>query len=63
VEFTLESSGALVAVRIKQGSGSELLDEAALQAVRDAAPFAPFPEGSTRQRWEFTLPLSFMLDA
>ena len=63
VEFTLESSGALVAVHIKQSSGSERLDEAALQAVRDAAPFPPFPEGSARQRWDFSLPLSFMLDS
>lgn len=63
VAFTLESSGALVAVHIKQSSGSERLDEAALQAVRDAAPFPPFPEGSARQRWEFSLPLSFMLDS
>lgn len=63
VAFTLDSSGALVAVHIKQSSGSERLDEAALQAVRDAAPFPPFPEGSARQRWEFSLPLSFMLDS
>jgi len=63
VGFSLESSGALVAVHIKQSSGSERLDEAALQAVRDAAPFPPFPEGSARQRWEFSLPLSFMLDS
>ena len=61
VEFTLEHSGALVTVRIKQSSGSERLDEAALQAVRDAAPFPPFPEGRARQHWEFSLPLSFSL--
>jgi protein TonB len=62
VVLTLESSGALVALRIKQSSGSERLDEAALQAVRDAAPFPPFPEGSARQRWELSLPLSFSLN-
>lgn len=63
VAFTLDRSGALLAVSIKQSSGSERLDEAAMQAVRDAAPFPPFPEGSPRQHWDFSLPLRFALDS
>ncbi|HES76591.1 MAG TPA: energy transducer TonB [bacterium] len=62
VEFRLGSNGEILHVRVKEGSGSERLDEAALLAVREAAPFPPFPEGVKRQSWEFTLPLSFSLD-
>ena len=63
VEFSVDASGAVSGVQIRQSSGSERLDEAALQAVRDAAPFPPFPEGVARTRWHFTLPLSFSLDS
>jgi len=61
--FTLRADGRLAGVRVAESSGSELLDEAALQAVRDAAPFPPFPEGVGRERWDFTLPLYFALDS
>ena len=63
VEFSVDASGAVSGVQIKQSSGSERLDEAALQAVRDAAPFPPFPDEVKRNRWQFTLPLSFSLDS
>ncbi|TQV61930.1 MAG: energy transducer TonB, partial [Halothiobacillaceae bacterium] len=59
--FALEADGRLIGVRVLESSGSELLDEAALEAVREAAPFPPFPDGITRTRWEFTLPLAFAL--
>lgn len=59
--FTLEADGRLASVRVVESSGSELLDEAALEAVREAAPFPSFPAGITRTRWEFTLPLTFSL--
>lgn len=62
VEFRLGSNGEVLHVRVKESSGSERLDEAALQAVREAASFPPFPEGVNRQSWEFTLPLSFSLN-
>lgn len=59
--FTIEANGRLAGVRVVESSGSELLDEAALEAVREAAPFPAFPEGVERKRWEFTLPLTFSL--
>lgn len=59
--FTIGPDGRLLGVRVLEGSGSELLDEAALQAVRDAVPFPAFPAGTQRTRWEFTLPLTFSL--
>jgi protein TonB len=63
VAFSVNAQGELSALRIAQSSGSERLDEAALQAVRDAAPFPPFPEGVQRTQWSFTLPLRFSLDS
>lgn len=61
VAFTIEADGRLAGVRVVESSGSELLDEAALEAVREAAPFPPFPSGISRKQWSFTLPLSFTL--
>ena len=63
VAFTVEADGRLARVRVVESSGSELLDEAALEAVRQAAPFPPFPDGVERRQWDFTLPLSFSLDS
>ncbi|MDM7321917.1 MAG: energy transducer TonB [Gammaproteobacteria bacterium] len=60
--FTVDAEGRLLDVTIITSSGSASLDEAALQAVRDAAPFPPFPEGSQRQRWNFSIPLTFSLE-
>ena len=59
--FTILADGRLAGLRVVQSSGSELLDEAALEAVREAAPFPPFPPGLGRERWDFTLPLDFNL--
>jgi periplasmic protein TonB len=43
VGFILRTDGSIRDVRVLSGSGSALLDEAALQAVMDAAPFPPPP--------------------
>ncbi|MCL4233161.1 MAG: energy transducer TonB [Deltaproteobacteria bacterium] len=42
--FTILRNGALKDVKRVRGSGFPLLDNAAVQAVRDAAGFGPFPE-------------------
>lgn len=42
--FTILRSGQLKEVKRVRGSGFPLLDNAAVQAVRDAAGFGPFPE-------------------
>jgi protein TonB len=41
VEMRLEGDGRLSAVRLLQGSGYAVLDEATLRAVRLASPFPP----------------------
>lgn len=39
----IKQNGTLASVSIRQSSGSAVLDEAALDIVRQAAPFEPFP--------------------
>lgn len=58
VSFTISSSGGVSGVRIAASSGSPVLDEAALNAVRKAAPFPAIPEGG-RNPWPFTLPFEY----
>ncbi|MDI6753028.1 MAG: energy transducer TonB [Thermodesulfobacteriota bacterium] len=44
VRFKLQPQGQVEAIEIVESSGSEILDRASLQTVRDAAPF-PYKEG------------------
>lgn len=57
VAFTVTASGALGGLSIARSSGSASLDQAALAAVRRAAPFPAIPEGAGRKTWQFTIPL------
>ncbi|HYE77396.1 MAG TPA: energy transducer TonB [bacterium] len=61
VAFTVGADGSLSDLTLRTSSGTEALDDAALQAVRDAAPFPPLPPelGSTL---EVMLGLTFQLE-
>jgi protein TonB len=48
IGFTLAPDGALVSARVLQGSGSESLDQIALDHIRRSAPFPPAPDGAGR---------------
>jgi len=43
LEFAVGSSGELEQLRIVRSSGSQLLDDEALRAIKSAAPFPPIP--------------------
>lgn len=43
LEFTITGSGQLEGLRLIRSSGSQLLDEEALRAIKAAAPFPPIP--------------------
>ncbi len=43
LRFQIQRDGDLMDVRLVEGSGSELLDFAAIRAIKNAAPFYPFP--------------------
>ena len=42
--FRISKDGNLMGVRLVEQSGHEILDVAALKAVKEAAPFYPFPK-------------------
>ncbi len=44
LEVTINASGQLEEVIVRQSSGSRILDQAALEILHRAAPFEPFPE-------------------
>jgi len=44
IQFVIQEDGSLKEVRLLRTSGNPILDEAALQAIKDAAPFLPLPK-------------------
>ncbi len=44
IEVTISASGQLAEVIVRNSSGSKVVDQAALNILRRAAPFDPFPE-------------------
>lgn len=63
VEFVLRRDGTLESVEVIQPSGSRALDEAAVAAVKEAAPYPPLPESHRGERVFFRLDLIFRLAA
>ena len=59
VSFTVSRSGGVGGVRLARSSGSPVLDNAALETVRRAAPFPEIPRDAGRTSWSFTVPLQF----
>jgi len=48
--FRISKDGNLMGVRLVDQSGYEILDVAALKAVKEAAPFYPFPKNIKREK-------------
>lgn len=61
VRFTLSRSGAVVSVSLSRGSGTAMLDQAALAMVRRASPFPAIPPGLGRSSMSFAAPIRFNL--
>lgn len=59
VSFTVSASGQASGIRIARSSGQPELDQAALDAVRRAAPFPAIPDGAGRASWPFSVPIAF----
>lgn len=59
VRFTVKKNGELKSAEIARSSGDRILEEAALQIVRDAAPFEPFPASLDKEELELSIPLDF----
>ena len=50
LKFKLSNGGDLVGVRMVTSSGTKVLDRAALQAVKKAAPYYPFPPEINKEK-------------
>lgn len=59
VRMTILKDGRLEKVEIAESSGYEILDRAALQSVRNAAPFPPIPKATKRDKIEMGITLVF----
>jgi protein TonB len=61
VKVTISKDGKLENAEIIESSGYEILDKAALQSVKDAAPFPPIPEAVKRNTIQMSIRLNFRL--
>ncbi len=61
VSFRIDQEGRPVMSRIVQSSGSGLIDEAALDAVRDGAPYPKSPVGGHDMSAPLTVSIAFIL--
>lgn len=59
VAFTVLPDGNATGIRIVSSSGSPVLDQAAVDAVRRASPFPPIPAEAGRGQWPFAVPVLF----
>lgn len=59
VSFIVSSSGKLERISISKGSGSKILDEALSIAIKNAAPFDPFPPDMAQQLDALSITVSF----
>jgi len=62
VGFTLEPDGSLKDIVLVESSHHELLDEAALDAVKMGSPYPPIPDPLGLKSIRFQLPISFILE-
>ena len=61
IGLVVDRSGELLSVTATQESDYRLLNQAALKAVRKAAPFPNLPEGIKADSFELNLPITFRL--
>lgn len=59
VAFTVLPDGSATGIRVVSSSGSPVLDQAAMEAVRRASPFPPIPTEAGRRQWPFAVPVLF----
>jgi periplasmic protein TonB len=50
VEFTILKDGSVARIKVLDGSGHRILDDAVVEAIHLAAPFTPLPSGMKKER-------------
>lgn len=61
IRFVLDREGNLMSINLEHSSGTEMLDEEALDLVRRALPLPPPPPEVSSERTEVVLPIEFHL--
>jgi protein TonB len=61
VIFEFDRNGKLLEARLRDSSSHRLLDEAALELLRDASPLPEVPESMTGRSFTYTLPVGYKL--
>ncbi len=59
IKLVINKDGSLEKAEILETSGYEILDETALQSIRDAAPFTPIPDELKKNKLELSIYLTF----
>jgi protein TonB len=59
--LAIARDGAVLAYRIREGSGHAALDHATLEMVERASPLPPFPDGIDRDRLELIVPVRYAI--
>jgi protein TonB len=62
LSFVIDADGRIGEIRIADGSGSEVLDDAGLQTVQRLGRFKPIPKSIGRNRWALRVPIRFALE-
>lgn len=61
ISFVIYADGSINNLKVVQSSGSQILDQAALRAIKKISNRLPFPTEINRKQWQFTLPLVYHL--
>jgi protein TonB len=61
VAFTIHADGRLDDIRVSNGSGFDVLDQAALETLRRLGSYKPIPPVTGRSRWPVRVPIVFDL--
>ena len=61
VATIIDSAGFIHRVQVSQSSGTELLDTAAIEAVKRLGRYLPIPPELQRQQWSLEIPIEYSL--
>ncbi len=63
LEFTIAKDGSTSKIRVMKSSGYEILDKAIVDAIKLASPFAPLPDGFSKNKITVTGSFRYILTA
>jgi TonB family protein len=61
LSFKLDRNGKILELSVENSSGYKILDQAAIRAIKEAAPFPTIPESLNKNYASLKIPISFIL--